>query len=88
MDIGDKKLIGSVSSISLGGLRVDTDALLDQGGIVTMTIASPDGKDQLQVQGKVVWSESKKSYGLAFSEANDLVLSSIGSWTKGLKKAS
>lgn len=88
MDIGERSLVASVSSISLGGLKVDTDAMLDQGGIVTMTIASPDGKEQVQVQGTVVWSESKKSYGLAFGETNSSVVSTIGSWTKGLKRAS
>lgn len=88
MDLDGRKLVGSVSSISLGGLRVDTNALLDQGGIVTMTIASPDGKNQLQVEGKVVWSESQKSYGLAFSQSDDSALATISNWTKSLKRAS
>jgi hypothetical protein len=89
MNMGGRKLVGEVSSISLGGVRVNTDAWLDQGGIVQMTITSPDGKDQVQVAGKVVWSEAQKAYGMAFDEekTGPLALSRISQWTKSLKKA-
>ncbi|MCB0386640.1 MAG: S8 family serine peptidase, partial [Bdellovibrionales bacterium] len=90
MNLDGRKLVGEVSSISLGGVRIDTNAWLDQGGVVNMTITSPDGKDQVQVEGKVVWSEAQKSYGVAFDEEKPgpLALSAISQWTKGLKKAS
>ncbi|MCB0366877.1 MAG: S8 family serine peptidase [Bdellovibrionaceae bacterium] len=90
MNLDGRKLVGEVSSISLGGVRIDTNAWLDQGGVVNMTITSPDGKDQVQVEGKVVWSEAQKSYGVAFDEekTGPLALSAISKWTKGLKKAS
>src|SRR5690606_9406387 len=51
---GDRELVGSVSSISLGGVQLNTEALLEQGGIVSMSISSPDGKEQIQVEGRVV----------------------------------
>ncbi len=86
MKVGDKELIGSVSSISLGGVKVNTDALLENGGIVRMEIASPDGKEAVKVEGKIVWSESRKAYGVAFSNAPQNVLSQIGEWTKSLQK--
>jgi hypothetical protein len=86
--VGDKELVGSVSSISLGGAQVDTSALLKDGGLVTLSIASPDGKESVEVQGRVVWSEANKSYGVAFADASQGVLSSISNWTKALQRAS
>lgn len=85
--MGDRELIGSVSSISLGGVQLNTDVLLENGGIVGMTIQSPDGKDFIQVEGKIVWSEAQKSYGVAFSNAPLSALERISLWTKALKKS-
>lgn len=84
MKFGDRELTGQVSSISMGGVQVNTDAWLEQGGIVTMSIASPDGKDTISVQGKVVWSEEHKRYGVAFNNADSSIKSTIARWTAGL----
>ena len=86
-------MTGQVSSISLGGLQLatesaDPDSWLENGGVVTMVIKSPDGREEIQVGGKVVWSEEKKRYGVAFEGADSSVLNSIGRWTAGLLKAS
>ncbi|MEZ4872371.1 MAG: S8 family serine peptidase [Bdellovibrionales bacterium] len=86
MKVGDKELVGNVSSISLGGLKVDTDAMLEQGGIIRMSIESPDGAEKVEVAGKVVWSQERESYGVQFEEANNSVLSTITGWTTALKK--
>lgn len=83
--VGDRVLTANVSSISMGGVQIDTHELLEKGGILNMTIQSPDGLDQVQVQGKVVWSADKKSYGVQFSETKENALSRISMWTKGLK---
>jgi hypothetical protein len=87
INVGDKELVGSISSISLGGAQIDTTALLQDGGLITLSIASPNGKDSVEVQGRVVWSEANKSYGVAFSDASQGVLSSITNWTKALQRA-
>ncbi len=87
LKVGDRELVADVSTISLGGAQVNTQALLDQGGIITMTIASPDGKDQIQVQGKVVWREECKSYGVQFANAEETALAAISRWTQSLVKA-
>ena len=84
---GDRELVGKVSTISLGGLQLNTDAWLEKGGAVTMKIRSPDGRDELEVEGKVVWSEEQKRYGVAFANANESVLTSIQKWTQSLLKA-
>ncbi len=93
MSVGGRELKGQVSSISMGGVQLatdasDPDAWLENGGVVSMTIKSPDGKEQINVAGKVVWVEEKKRYGVAFEGADTSVLNSIGRWTASLLKAS
>lgn len=85
--VGDRELVGSVSTISLGGVQLNTDAWLENGGIVKMSIRSPDGKDEIEVEGQIVWSEEKKRYGVAFANANAPVRNIISRWTEGLMKA-
>ncbi len=84
ISVGDKQLVGNMSSISLGGARIDTDALLEKGGVVTLNIASPEGDQQVEVQGQVVWSEEKKAYGVKFCETGEDAAATIGLWTKKL----
>jgi subtilisin family serine protease len=88
ISVGDKELVGAVSSISLGGVKIDTEALLEKGGIVEMNIMSPDGKERVQVLGKVVWSQERKSYGVQFCDMAETQSSSITSWTKKLVRSS
>jgi hypothetical protein len=88
INVGDKQLVGQMSSISLGGARIDTDALLEKGGIVTLNIASPEGDQQVQVEGRIVWSEEKKAYGVQFCDAKDEAVASIAGWTKKLSHQS
>ncbi|MFS4457686.1 S8 family serine peptidase [Bdellovibrio sp. HCB2-146] len=84
--VGDRELVGSVNTISLGGLSFNADAALDKGGIVTMQIQSPDGKEVVQVQGHVVWNEKNACYGVQFDNAREGVLAMIQDWTAGLMK--
>ena len=86
--LGDRELVGQVSTISLGGLQLNADTMLEKGGAVSMTITGPDGKEQIQVEGRVVWSEEHKHYGVQFSNTETTVLGTISSWTRGLMKAS
>ncbi len=86
INVAGKQLVGNMSSISLGGARIDTDALLEKGGIVTLNIASPEGDQQVEVQGRIVWSEEKKAYGVQFCESGEDAVNAIGLWTKKLSK--
>ena len=86
--VGDREMVGSISSISLGGVQVNTDALLQDGGLVTMAISSPDGGHKVEVTGRIVWSEANKAYGVAYEKAPQSVLSQIADWTRNLQKAS
>lgn len=85
--LGEKELVGSISSISLGGVQLNTNALLEQGGLVKMSIQSPDGKDIVDVEGRVVWSESQRAYGVQFNEARESTLQKISGWTRHLTRA-
>jgi len=87
ISVGDKELVGAVSSISLGGVKIDTEAMLEQGGIIEMNIMSPDGKEKVQVLGKVVWSQERKSYGVQFCDMAETQTASISGWTKKLVKS-
>lgn len=88
ISVGDRELIGSISSLSLGGAQVNTTALLQDGGLVTLSISSPTGDEKVEVAGRVVWSAANKAYGVAFDQAPQSVLSRIADWTYGLKRAS
>lgn len=84
--VGDRQLVGSVRSISVGGSDLNTEELLEQGSTITMSITSPDGETKVDVQGHVVWSEEQKRYGVAFDKVPDAVKAQIGNWTTALKK--
>ncbi len=84
--IGDQELSGAIKTISLGGSEINTEALLKNGSVIAMVISSPDGKEKIEVQGHVVWSESQKRYGVAFDNASDIVKSKISSWQTALAK--
>jgi subtilisin family serine protease len=85
--VGDRELVGSLKTISLGGASFCADEALEKGGIITMKITSPDGKDMVEVQGQVVWSEADQSYGVQFAGAEQGTLAMIQQWTKSLMKA-
>ncbi len=85
--VGDRELVGSISTISLGGVQLNVDALIDQGGIIAMSIRSPDGKESIAVEGRVVWSEAQKSYGVQFAETTAAIKGQIAAWTTQLSVA-
>ncbi len=88
VNVAGKELIGEVNTISVGGMSFNADAMLENGGIVKMNISSPDGNEQVEVQGQVVWSEANKAYGVQFAENKQTAIAAIGRWTKLLVKAS
>ncbi|WP_413557734.1 S8 family serine peptidase [Bdellovibrio sp. HCB209] len=85
--VGDRELVGSMNSISQGGLSFNTDQALEKGGIITMRIQSPDGNEIIEVQGQVVWSEANQSYGVQFANAKQGTLAMIQQWTANLVKS-
>lgn len=83
-----RELKGQMKTISVGGLSFDAEAMLAKGGVLTIQISSPDGKEQVQVEGHVVWSENNKSYGVAFDSVkrDSWVAAAIERWSKSLVK--
>jgi hypothetical protein len=84
VNVEGRELVGHMRTISEGGLSFEANTMIEKGGILTMQIQSPDGKDSIQVQGHVVWSEENKSYGVQFDQARDGVRSLIRDWTQRL----
>jgi subtilisin family serine protease len=87
VQVGDRELVANLSTISLGGAQLNTNAILEQGGVVKLQISSPDGKEMVDVEGRVVWSEANKAYGVQFQETKASVLDRIGQWSKALTRA-
>ena len=83
LKVGDRELVGQMNTISVGGASFQADALLEKGGIVQLQISSPDGKEQMSVEGCIVWNESNQSYGVQFNQEKDFVRQ----WSSKLSKA-
>ncbi len=86
VNIGGRELVAQMNTISMGGLSFNVDEMLEKGGSLTMKIKGPDGAE-LEVEGKVVWSEANQSYGVQFSEAKQGLAQTIQSWTNQLVKS-
>lgn len=85
--VGERELTGHMKTISLGGASFEADTLLEKGGIVTLQISSPDGVEQVQVGGHIVWNEQNQKYGVQFDDVKTGVMDSIRHWTKRLARA-
>lgn len=84
--VGDRELVGNMNTISVGGASFNTEALIEKGGLITMMIQSPDGKEEISVQGRVVWNEENKSFGVQFAETKDMAKEAIERWSQKLEK--
>jgi subtilisin family serine protease len=84
--VNGRELVGSLNTISVGGLSFDTNTMIEKGGIVTMNVRSPDGNETIQVDGHVVWSEKNHAYGVQFDKAHSGVVAAIRKWTFALRK--
>lgn len=86
LNVGGRELVGSVSTISEGGISFCADAALEKGGIVTMRVQSPDGREVVEVQGQVMWNEKNQAYGVQFANTKQGTLAMIRDWTANLVK--
>lgn len=83
---GHKEYLGSVGTISLGGLSFSSNAILKLGHSLELSIVSPTGAENIQVQGQIVWMSNNNSYGVKFSNMAEDTLIKITEWTKNLNK--
>lgn len=81
---GGRELVGTLKTISMGGLSFNVDEALERGGSVTMKVTGPDGKEAIEVEGRIVWSERNESYGVQFAGVKESARSAMFSWMKGL----
>lgn len=86
LNVGGRELTGHMKTISEGGLSFCAETMLEKGGIVTIQITSPDGAENIQVQGHIVWSEKNQAYGVQFDEAKQGVIASIRRWTANMMR--
>jgi len=82
--VGDRELVGSTQTISMGGVSFNVDQALEKGGLVTLQIASPDGNEKIEVQGQIVWNEHNHAYGVSFNESKAGVIAAIQTWSRSL----
>jgi subtilisin family serine protease len=86
LNVGGRELVGHMRTISEGGLSFSAETMLEKGGVVTINITSPDGSENVQVQGHIVWSEQNQAYGVQFDHAREGVVMSIRRWTASLMR--
>jgi thermitase len=84
---GHNEYLGSVGTISLGGLSFNSDAILKLGNSLELNIANPNNNENLNVKGQVVWMSSNNSYGVKFQNIAEETLIKITEWSKNLNKA-
>lgn len=87
VSVNGREIVGQLRTISVGGASFKVEEMLEKGGVVSLTINGPDGQEQIQAQGHIVWSESNQAYGVKFDEAKDGVINSIRKWSSHLVKA-
>ena len=84
--VDGRELVGQMQTISMGGLSFQADELLEKGGVLKVQISSPNGGEQIVAEGRIVWNENNKAYGVQFNESPSL-MEKISMWTAGLTKA-
>ena len=84
---GDRKLVGTLKTISLGGLSFNVDDALEKGGAVTMKIAGPNGGEGIEVEGHIVWNVEDHAYGVKFDEVQASVRETLFGWTRSLVRS-
>ena len=82
--LGDREIVGHMNSLSQGGLSFAAHDMLEKGSLVTMKISNPSGEGEIEIQGRIVWSEEKKAYGVAFQNASQGVFERVLGWTRKL----
>lgn len=86
VQLGDRQIVGHMKTLSQGGLSFSAEDLLEKGSLVTMKISNPNGAEEIEVQGRIVWSEEKKAYGVQFQNASQGIAERILNWTRKLSR--
>lgn len=86
VNVGGRELVAQMSTISMGGVSFNVDEMLEKGGSITMKIKGPDNAE-VEVEGRVVWSEANQSYGVKFADVKEGMSQTIQAWTGQLVKS-
>lgn len=82
VSLGGREIQGQMKTLSMGGLSFSAADLIEKGSLVTMKISNPNGDGEIEVQGRIVWSEERKAYGVQFQQASQSIVDRVLSWTK------
>lgn len=82
VSLGGREILGQMKTLSMGGLSFSAADLIEKGSLVTMKISNPNGDGEIEVQGRIVWSEERKAYGVQFQQASQSIVDRVLSWTK------
>ncbi len=80
--LGDREIVGHMNTLSQGGLSFSALDMIEKGSLVTMKITNPSGEGEIEVQGRIVWSEEKAAYGVQFQNASKSISDRILNWTR------
>jgi subtilisin family serine protease len=80
--LGDREIVGHMNSLSQGGLSFKAEDLIEKGSLITMKIANSHGEGEIEIQGRIVWSEEKAAYGVQFQNASQSVFDRLMRWTR------
>ncbi len=80
--LGDREIVGHMNTLSQGGLSFSAQDMIEKGSLVTMKITNPNGVGEVEVQGRIVWSEEKEAYGVQFQHATKSMTDRILSWSQ------
>lgn len=87
LKIGESEVVGRVSTISMGGAGISSPVALQPGSSIKMTITSPDGKESIEVEAKIVYSSADSRYGVCFDHLEKEEQATIHKWTQSLSKS-
>lgn len=87
VNLGGREISGQMKTLSVGGLSFSAEDLIEKGSLVTMKISNPNGAGDIEVEGRIVWSEEHKAYGVQFQNASQGIVERITNWTKALGRS-
>lgn len=87
INLGGREISGQMNTLSMGGLSFSAEDLIEKGSLVTMKIENPSGQGEIEIQGRIVWSEERKAYGVQFQNASESLVDRLMNWSKLKKNA-
>jgi len=82
--MGGHIVVGELKTIGVGGVSFDLNFPIYHGRDVNLIITGPNGKEHIDVYGRIVWNLDHKSYGVQFFPLGEVITSRILQWSESL----